>query len=124
METIEGQRCGAMAVNTAVAMELEGPEVDEEGRDQAYRVCSFEGNVRFWVIPETGSGGMPGWAVRIEGVPGPSIVHDEPWPTPDAAKEAALKAIGSILELERMQREDRERGGVRVSEEPCEDPAG
>lgn len=67
-----------------------------------------EGSRAFQVIPET-MGEEQGWAVRIEGIPAPSIAHDHPWPTVEAARAAAERAIEAILELERMQREEMER---------------
>lgn len=93
----------------SVEMQVEGPEVEEETGAHHFIVRSSERDVRFTVIPETAAAGE-GWAVRIEGIPAPSIVHAAPWPSVEAARDAALRAIGSILTLERVQREDRERG--------------
>lgn len=64
--------------------------------------------VVFTVIPEETQGEC-GWAVRIEGIPAPSIVHERPWPTVEAAQAAAMRAIRVILELERVQHAEEER---------------
>ena len=91
---------------TKVEMRVEGPAVD--GETYVYTVHSPEGDLKFAVMPET-MGERSGWGVCIESVPEPSIVHPEPWQTPEAARDAALNAVQNILALRRMQREEAER---------------
>jgi hypothetical protein len=112
-------------------MQVEGPVVDEETGSQSYTVQKDEGIVRFTVMPQTSSGDRTEWAVEIEGVPGPGIVHEEPWLSPDEARDAALKAAGDMLVLERMQREELERQEYNDAEpdeadalKRCEDETG
>lgn len=69
-----------------------------------YIVRGDERDVRFQVTPEGA-----GWAVQIEGIPGPSIVHDQPWPSAEAARAAAVRVIHELLWLELVQREEQER---------------
>ncbi len=85
--------------------QVEGPRVDEQSEEYVYRVHGDERDVEFSAIREA-----DGWGVRIEGIPDPGIVHDRPWSTVEDARDAAVDAIDSMLALERMQREDAERG--------------
>jgi hypothetical protein len=102
------------------ARSVEGPVVDEETGAQTYVVHGETRDVGFVVLPES-SGGEPTWDVEIEGVPPPSIVHEDPWRSPEEAREAAVKAVNSILDLERMQREDQERSKPIEAAETDED---
>ena len=72
-----------------------------------YMARSDAGEIGFTVIEEE-KGGQKGWAVRIEGVPPPSIVHDRPWPSVEAACEAATRAVTDMLVLERAQQAEQE----------------
>jgi hypothetical protein len=87
---------------------VEGPRVDGQTREHHYVVRGGEREIRFRVIPEE-AGEDRGWAVRIEGVPAPSIVHERPWESVPAARDAAIRAIATMLWLERVQREEAER---------------
>lgn len=87
---------------------VEGPEQDTSTGEQRYVLRGADRDIRFSVMrDETDVNG--GWRVSIEGVPPPGIVRPEPWPTPDEARDAAVKACEAILVLERMQREEAER---------------
>lgn len=88
---------------------VDGPELNERTQEHRYTVRSTERDIEICVQPEE-LNGVHGWCVRIEGIPAPSIVHDHPWPTVEAARDAGVSAAEDILILERMQREDRERG--------------
>jgi hypothetical protein len=87
---------------------VEGPSVDQETRVHHFIVHGDVRQIRFMVIPEEFQG-KKGWGVRIEGIPDPCIVHEQPWISVEAARDAALRAIEALLTLERMQRE--EQGG-------------
>jgi hypothetical protein len=83
---------------------VDGPVIDEETGARSYVVHGPDRDIGFAVVPEG-----QGWGVEIEGIPGPGIVHEEPWGEPEAARDAALKAVRSMLALEKMQREEMER---------------
>jgi hypothetical protein len=100
-------------------MDLEGPVTDKRTGAQSYTVHGEERDIHFAIERET-LNGKDGWGVHIEGVPGPSIVHQEPWPSPEAARDAALAAVRTMLELDRMQRED-QRQQDPDGEEECAD---
>jgi hypothetical protein len=87
-------------MESGIEPHLEGPVVDETTREHRYTLFG-ERTVSFSVFPEA-----EGWAVRIDGVPAPSIIHDHPWESLDEAREAAVKAASDMQKLERMQRED------------------
>lgn len=114
-----------MQVQNEPKMQVDGPVVDKETGAQVYMVRG-ERDVRFTVLPESPTTGPTEWTVQIEGVPDPCIVHDEPWLTPEEARDAALKVVRTMLDLERMQREDQERNRRRQPEtdESCEDQTG
>lgn len=97
-----------MGGERVVEMEVEGPAVETEAGTRRYTVHSAEGDVAFTVMPET-AGEQSGWGVSIEGLPDPGIVHAQPWPTPEAARDAALAAIHNMLILRGMQRAEAER---------------
>jgi hypothetical protein len=105
-----------MGGERAVEMEVEGPVVDRRDGTHTYAVRSPEGDVSFTVLPET-SGEQSGWGVSIEGLPDPGIVHAQPWPTVETARDAALNAIHHMLILRRMQREEAERYRPKDPEE-------
>lgn len=113
-----------MQLQNETEMQVVGPVVDQKTGAQAYTVHG-ERDVRFTVMPQL-SAGRTEWSVQIEGVPEPCIVHDEPWLSPEEARDAALKVARTLLILERMQREDRERGRPRPpgTDESCEDQTG
>jgi hypothetical protein len=83
---------------------IEGPVIDESTQEHRYTVFGVLA-ISFSVVPEA-----DGWAVRIDGVPAPSIIHDHPWRSLSEAREAAVKAVGEMQKLERMQREDQAGG--------------
>ena len=84
---------------------IRGPVIDEASREHRYTVGG-EPPISFSVVPEG-----DGWAVRIVGLPEPSISHDCPWKSIDEAREAAMRVAVDLQTLERMQRED-QRAGV------------
>lgn len=90
-------------------MQLSGPETDEATGVRAYAVRGPVGEVHFRVVPEEMPDGSEGWGVDIEGLPDPSIVHGRPWPTPEAARDAALHAAQTMLVLEKMQQDELKR---------------
>jgi hypothetical protein len=79
---------------------MDGPVIDESTHEHRYTLFG-ERTISFSIVPEA-----EGWAVRIEGVPAPSIIHDHPWESLEEAREAALKAVNDMQKLERMQRDD------------------
>lgn len=87
---------------------LEGPAVDEASGCHRYVAHGRDQDLWFEVMPDN-LGGESGWGVRIEGIPGPSIVHDKPWPTVEAARDAALAAVEALFQIEAIQRADQER---------------
>lgn len=104
---------------------VEGPVVDDKTGVQVFTVVGDDQEISFTVLPETGSNGESGWGVRISGVAGPGIVHDQPWDSPQSACDAALRVIQDILELESMQRKDMERSQpADAVEESCADETG
>ncbi len=84
-------------------LDVEGPETEPETGRQTYTVHGVEHDTHFTVKPDSGGSG---WDVSIEGLPEPAISHAEPWPTAEAARDAALGVLHAIFELERMQRVD------------------
>jgi len=97
-----------MSGESGTKLRVEGPSVDRETQEHRFIVHGDVRQIRFSVIPEE-LAGMTGWGVRIEGIPDPSIVHEQPWPSVETAREAALRAIEALLTLDRMQREEQER---------------
>lgn len=97
----------AHVTESSFARQVEGSHLDQQPQAHHYLVQGAERSVRFRVMREE-LHGERGWAVRIEGVPGPSIVHERPWRSVEAARDAAMKAIGIILSLEQRQREELE----------------
>lgn len=96
-----------MSEGDTVEVQVEGPTTDPSTGARRYTARSDVRDIGFSVIEEE-KGGAKGWAVRIEGVPAPSIVHERPWPTVEAACEAATRAITDMLVLERAQRAELE----------------
>ena len=83
---------------------LEGSSFDEATGTYEFVVHGDPRDVRFWVMPVGDA-----WEVRIEGQPFPAIHHDRPWSVPDAARDAAVNAVETMLALERIQRDEERR---------------
>ena len=85
-------------------MTVDGPEQHPVTGAHCYTVHGEYRDVHFEVVKGCVHRDQPGWDVCIEGLPDPPIYHEEPWQSPEAARDAALRAIEHILELERVQR--------------------
>jgi hypothetical protein len=97
-----------MSGKSSTKLQVEGPSVDQETQEHRFIVHGDVRQIRFSVLPEE-LGGIKGWGVRIEGIPDPCIVHEQPWASVEAVCVCALRAIEDLLSLERMQREEQER---------------
>jgi hypothetical protein len=84
---------------------IDGPLIDEASEEHRYTVPG-EPAISFSIVPE-----RDGWAVRIDGLPEPSIRHEHPWESIDAALDAAVRVVADLQELEGMQREDQDPSG-------------
>lgn len=94
-------------------MQVEGPRTNPETGTHEYTVRGEERSIGFSVIPEEPANAEAGWRVDIEGIPSPGIVREQPWPSVEAARDAALQVIRNIFTLERMQRDDQRRSASK-----------
>jgi hypothetical protein len=84
----------------SVESRVDGPVIDQASQEHRYTVLG-EPAICFSIVPEG-----DGWAVRIDGLPEPSISHDHPWESVDEARDAAIRVVADLQKLELMQRED------------------
>lgn len=85
-------------------MSVQGPVVDEATGTRSYTVTEAGHTIHFSIEPEKTNGNST-WSVNLEGVPEPGIIHQEPWTTPDMARDAALRAVHAMLDIEMIRDE-------------------
>ncbi len=101
-------------------MTVQGPVVDEGTGARSYTVTEAGHTLHFSVVKTNQSGT---WAVNLEGVPEPGIIHSEPWTTPEMARDAALRAVRAMLDIE-MIRDDVEEDFDPGESDSCVDDTG
>lgn len=85
-------------------MSVQGPVVDEATGTQSYTVTEAGHTIHFSIAREKTNGNGT-WSVSLEGVPEPGIIHQEPWTTPEMARDAALRAVHAMLDIEMIRDE-------------------
>ncbi len=92
--------------------------VDQATGATAYTARLGSHSLHFSVIPKGQD-----WDVEIEGLPEPGILHEQPWTTPEMARDAALRFVTSMLEIEVIREKSEEDLKAR-EHDSCADQAG
>lgn len=103
-------------------LHVEGPTVDDSTGVQSYTVIE-EGHTIHFSLQEERSTGRSIWKVSLEGVPDPGIIHREPWTTAEMARDAALRAVHTMLDIE-VIRDKVEEDLPPGESDPCGDDTG
>lgn len=109
-------------MNEDSQLHVEGPTVNERTGEQSYTVTEAGHTVHF-SLQEERSNGRSTWKVNLEGVPDPGIIHREPWTTPEMARDAALRAVHTMLDIE-VIRDEVEEALNPDEPDPCADETG
>lgn len=110
-------------MNNDTHVQVDGPVVDEITGVQSYTV-SEQGRTVHFSLEQERSNGQSTWKVNLEGVPDPGIVHREPWTSPEMARDAALRAVQAMLDIEIIRDEVAEEFDPGDSDSCADDTGG
>jgi hypothetical protein len=110
-------------MNNDTQLHVDGPVVDETTGVQTYTVME-DGHTVHFSLEEDRSNSVSTWKVSLEGIPDPGIIHREAWTTPEMARDAALRAVHAMLDIEIIRDEAQEEFDPGESDSCADDTGG